>query len=93
MKGTPFYDLARTEVLRGPQGTSFGRNASAGLLHFVTNRPDFDGTSGAVNATVGTDSRYEVDGFYNAPLSDTAALRISFNHEQEDGQTHLYVFN
>lgn len=93
MKSTPLYDLARVEVLRGPQGTSFGRNASAGLLHFVNNRPDFDGTSGAVAATVGSDERYEIDGYYNAPLSDTAALRISFNHEQEDGQTTGFIFN
>ena len=93
MKGTPLYDLARVEVLRGPQGTAFGRNASAGLLHFVTNRPDFDGTSGAVTATIGSDERYEVDGFYNAPLSETAAFRFSFNHEQEDGQTTGFIFN
>lgn len=93
MKGTPLYDLAQIEVLRGPQGTSFGRNASAGLLHFVTNRPDFDENSGGVTATVGSDERFEVDGYYNAALSDTAALRISFNHEQEDGQTTGFIFN
>ncbi len=93
MKGTPLYDLSRVEVLRGPQGTSFGRNASAGLLHFVTNRPEFDSISGGVSATIGSDERYEVDGFYNAPLSETAALRISFNHEQEDGQTTGFIFN
>ncbi len=93
MKGTPLYDLARVEVLRGPQGTAFGRNASAGLIHFVTNRPEFDEASGSVNATVGSDERFEVDGHYNAILSDTAALRVSFNHEQEDGQTTGFVFN
>ena len=93
MKGTPLYDLSRVEVLRGPQGTSFGRNASAGLVHFVTNRPNFDETTGAVRATVGSDERYEVDGHYNTPLSDTAALRISFNHDQEDGQTTGFIFN
>ena len=93
MKGTPLYDLARVEVLRGPQGTAFGRNASAGLLHFVTNRPDASGTSGGVSATVGSDERYEIDGFYNVPLSETSALRVSFNHEQEDGQTTGFIFN
>lgn len=87
MKGTPLYDLSRVEVLRGPQGTSFGRNASTGLLHFVTNRPDFDETSGALNLTLGSDNRFELDGFYNLPLTDSAALRVSFNHEEEDGQT------
>lgn len=93
MKGTPLYDLARVEVLRGPQGTAFGRNASAGLLHFVTNRPNFEESSGAVAATVGSDERFEIDGHYNVPLSDTAAFRVSFNHEQEDGQTTGFIFN
>ena len=93
MKGTPLYDLARVEVLRGPQGTSFGRNASAGLIHFVTNRPVFDESSGSVNATAGSDERFEVDGYYNVPLSETAAFRVSFNHEQEDGQTDGFIFN
>ena len=93
MKGTPLYDLSRTEVLRGPQGTAFGRNASAGLLHFVTNRPDFDGTSGAVNATLGSDERREIDGFFNLPIGDAAAIRLSFNHEEEDGQTDGFIFN
>lgn len=93
MKGTPLYDLERVEVLRGPQGTAFGRNASAGLLHFVNRRPDFDETSGAVSATAGSDERFEVDGHYNVPLSDTAAFRVSFNHEQEDGQTNGFIFN
>ena len=93
MKGTPLYDLSRVEVLRGPQGTSFGRNASAGLLHFVTMRPDFEGNSGSVTGTVGSDERFEVDGYYNAAISDTAAFRVSFNHEQEDGQTDGFIFN
>jgi len=93
MKGTPLFDLARVEVLRGPQGTAFGRNASAGLLHFVTNRPDFDGNSGSVTGTVGSDERLEVDGHYNIAISDTAAFRVSFNHEEEDGQTDGFIFN
>ena len=93
MKGTPLYDLAQIEVLRGPQGTAFGRNASAGLLHFVTNRPNFDENTGGVTATAGSDERFEVDGHFNTVLSDAAALRISFNHEQEDGQTDGFIFN
>ena len=93
MKGTPLYDLSRVEVLRGPQGTAFGRNASVGLLHFVTNRPELDETYGSVTATVGNDERREVDGFLNLPLSETAALRVSFNHEQEDGQTEGFIIN
>jgi len=87
MKSPPMYDMARIEVLRGPQGTAFGRNASIGLLHFVTNRPDQQETNGSISGTIGSDERFEINGHYNTPLSDTAALRVSFNHDQEDGQT------
>jgi len=93
MKGTPLYDLARVEVLRGPQGTAFGRNASAGLLHFVTNRPDATEQSGAITASVGNRERFEVDGYFNTPLGDRAALRFSFRHEQEDGQTDGFTID
>lgn len=86
MKSPPLYDLARVEVLRGPQGTAFGRNASVGLLHFVTQRPTQE-SSTSITGTAGSDERYEVDGHFNRALSDTTALRIAFNHDQEDGQT------
>ncbi len=86
MKAPPLYDLSRVEVMRGPQGTAFGRNASVGLLHFVTNRPTQE-ASASLSGTVGSDERYEIDGHFNRALSDTTAIRIAFNHDQEDGQT------
>ncbi len=86
MKSPALYDIERVEVMRGPQGTAFGRNASAGLIHFVNNRPSQERSS-SVTATIGSDERYELDGFFNTALSDTTALRLSFNHDQEDGQT------
>jgi len=89
MKSPPLFDLNRVEVMRGPQGTAFGRNASVGLIHFVTNRPSQE-PSASVNATVGSDERFEVDGHFNRAISDTAAFRIAVNHTQEDGQTESY---
>ena len=86
MKSPPLFDLQRVEVLRGPQGTSFGRNASVGLIHFINNRPSQE-TSASITGTAGSDQRYEVDGHFNQPLSDTTAIRIAFNHDEEDGQT------
>ncbi len=85
MKSPPLYDLQRVEVLRGPQGTAFGRNASVGLIHFVTNRPNQE-SSASIGATVGSDERFEIDGHINRAISDTSAFRIAFNHDQEDGQ-------
>ncbi len=93
MKGAALHDLARVEVLRGPQGTAFGRNASAGLLHFVTQRPEFGENYGSVTGTVGSQERFELDGFINTPISETAALRVSFRHEQEDGQTDGFTID
>lgn len=86
MKSPPLYDLARVEVMRGPQGTAFGRNASVGLIHFVTNRPSQE-KSGAATLTVGTDELIEVDGFFNGALSETVSARIAFNHDEQDGPT------
>jgi len=86
MKSPPLFDLSRVEVLRGPQGTAFGRNASVGLIHFVTNRPSQEASS-SITATIGSDERYELKGHFNTPLSDTTALRFAFNYDEEDGQT------
>jgi iron complex outermembrane receptor protein len=86
MKSPALYDLARVEVLRGPQGTAFGRNASVGLIHIVNQRPTQESSS-SITATIGSDERYELNGHFNTALSDSTALRISYNHSQEDGQT------
>jgi iron complex outermembrane receptor protein len=86
MKSPALFDLNRVEIMRGPQGTAFGRNASVGLLHFVTNRPT-QAPSAHVTGTVGSDERYEISGHFNRAITDTTAFRIAFNHDQEDGQT------
>ena len=84
MKAPPIFDIGRVEILRGPQGTAFGRNASVGLLHFVTNRPSQE-FSGSISATIGSDELYEIDGFINGALTDSLSGRLAFNHDQEDG--------
>ena len=86
MKSAALFDLNRIEILRGPQGTAFGRNASIGLLHFVTNRPSQD-PSASIQGTVGSDERFELRGHFNRALTDSMAFRFAFNHDQEDGQT------
>jgi iron complex outermembrane receptor protein len=87
MKYPTIFDLARVEVMRGPQGTAFGRNASVGLIHFVSNRPGQDKSGGSVTATLGSDELIELEGFYTGTFSDTVAARIAFNYDSQDGPT------
>ena len=47
------YDIERVEILKGPQGTLFGRNATGGLIHYISRKPDFEETSGYLDATYG----------------------------------------
>lgn len=87
MKYPTIYDMNRVEVMRGPQGTAFGRNASVGLIHFVSNRPGQHKSGGSVTATVGTDDLIELDGFITGTFSDTVSARLAFNYDSQDGPT------
>jgi iron complex outermembrane receptor protein len=86
MKSPALYDLERVEVLRGPQGTSFGRNASVGLIHFVNKRPSQQ-KSRAFTVTGGSDELIEVDGHFNGGVSDAVSARFAFNYDSQDGPT------
>ncbi|MEM9621205.1 MAG: TonB-dependent receptor [Pseudomonadota bacterium] len=71
------YDLERMEVLKGPQGTLYGRNSTAGALNVVTAKPDPDGRSARISAGAGDYELFEVEGMFNTPLTDTLALRVA----------------
>jgi len=79
------YDLERYEALRGPQGTLFGRNATGGLLHFVTNKPVIGETEGYVQLGLGSHNEVHLEGAYNFALGDEWALRISGSRHTYDG--------
>ena len=87
MKYPTIYDMQRVEVMRGPQGTAFGRNASVGLIHFVSNRPNQDDTGGSITASLGTDELVEVDGYLTGALTDTVSARVAFNIDDQEGPT------
>jgi iron complex outermembrane recepter protein len=80
-----FLDLERVEVQRGPQGTLYGRNTFGGNISIQTARPDFDEYFGGADATVGNYGRFRLEGFVNAALSETVALRIAAALENSDG--------
>lgn len=79
-----FYDVDRVEVLRGPQGTLYGRNATGGSVNILTNRPSQQ-FGGGVSLTVGNYDTIIAEGFANTPLSDTIASRISFQVQHRGG--------
>ena len=80
------YDIARVEVLEGPQGTLFGRNASAGLLNVATNAPVLGVYSASAHVDIGARDSQIVQTAVNIPLSGTAALRIA-DHFTRDPET------
>ncbi|BDW81458.1 TonB-dependent receptor [Erythrobacter sp. Dej080120_24] len=81
-----FVDVERVEVLRGPQGTLFGRNTSAGALNITNVRPDLDEFGGFVNAEYGNFDELSLQGAVNVPLvQDTVALRVTGAYRKRDG--------
>ena len=83
-------ELARIEVLRGPQGTLYGASSIGGLINFVTADPSTSGVSGHIESTVsdvrnGTQAGYSVRGAINLPLGDTLAMRASAFGRQDPG--------
>ena len=79
-------DLERIEVLRGPQGTLFGRNTSSGIINVITQQPEFGGISGNISGTYGNYDNRRVSGAINLPLvEDELALRVEGSWEMRDG--------
>jgi iron complex outermembrane receptor protein len=78
-----FFDIARVEVLRGPQGTLFGRNTTAGLVNIITNLPTFD-FGGRVDATYGNYNQVQSTAVINVPASETVAFRAAVNYDRRD---------
>jgi len=79
-----FNDLARVEILNGPQGTLFGRNAAAGAIQYVSNKPE-EGSYGWGQVTYGNYDRFELTGVANVPLTDTLYFRAAALWNQRDG--------
>ncbi|MGB3469187.1 MAG: TonB-dependent receptor [Erythrobacter sp.] len=81
-----FVDIERVEVLRGPQGTLFGRNTSAGALNVTTKRPELGELGGFVNAGYGAFNEVSLQGAINVPITeDSLALRVTGAFRQRDG--------
>ena len=80
-----YLDVNRIEVLRGPQGTLYGRNTFAGTINLISNEPDFEEFGGSARGTLGDYNRTRFEGVLNVPVSDTFALRFAGLGEQHEG--------
>ncbi|WP_334184598.1 TonB-dependent receptor [Novosphingobium sp.] len=82
--GPEFYDLERVEILKGPQGTLYGRNSSGGAVNLLTARPKHE-FSGYLQSEVGNYDLVRLTGAVNVPISSTLAMRASFQGTHRDG--------
>ncbi len=78
------FDIERVEVLRGPQGTLYGRNATGGLINYITAKPGEE-LSGYADLTYGEYDRIKLEGAVGGPLSDTVGARLSFLRHEYNG--------
>ena len=81
-----FYDVSRIEVLKGPQGTLFGRNAVAGVINVITSRPDSE-FGGYVDVEAGNFNSKRLTTAVNIPISDTIRTRLALVSSSRDGMS------
>ncbi len=82
-----FYDLAQVEVLRGPQGTLFGRNATSGVVNFRTAKPDLNALGASGDAEFGNYNSVRLRGMINVPITETLGVRAAGYYLKRDGYT------
>ena len=90
---TEFFDLERVEVLRGPQGTLFGRNATSGVVNVITAKPKLGVFEAAAEAEYGNYNSIKGKGIINIPLGDTLGLRVAGIYLNRDGYTKNTFLN
>ncbi|WP_308922743.1 TonB-dependent receptor [Janthinobacterium sp. J1-1] len=84
LKGYPIFDVANVEVLRGPQGTLFGRNTPAGVVKFESAKPSLDKVEGYYSGSIATHNTINAEGAVNVPLSKEWAMRFSTLRQHRD---------
>ena len=84
---TEFFDLERVEVLRGPQGTLFGRNATSGVVNLVTAKPQLGDFNASAEFEYGNFESIEAKAMINVPIGDTLAFRAAGLYVNRDGYT------
>jgi len=80
-----FYDLSRVEILKGPQGILYGRNATGGAINILPAQPKIGELSGYISGTYGNYDTMNAEGAINVPMGDNGALRLSLSTSNHDG--------
>ena len=84
---TEYFDLERVEVLRGPQGTLFGRNATSGVVNIITARPNLNEFQASAQASYGNFDAIRAQAMINIPIGDYLGLRVAGYYLNRDGLT------
>lgn len=80
------FDIEQVDILRGPQGTLFGRNSTGGAILIRSKRPEFEQT-GYLTAGLANNNASSIDAMFNTSLSDNIAMRVALNHQDYDYST------
>ena len=84
---TEYFDLERVEVLRGPQGTLYGRNATSGVVNFITARPDLSGFHASAQGEYGNFNNIRGQAMVNLPIGNVVGVRLAGYYLNRDGMT------
>lgn len=88
----PLFDIERVELARGPQGTLFGQNSTAGLIHVVTRQPSLDdGLNGYLETSTGRFDSLHAEGALGLPIGQRMAARVAFIRETREGTRDVWI--
>ena len=87
----PYVDIKQIEILRGPQGVLYGRNAFAGVINITSIEPDLNGWDVGLKGTIGYSDHTRFEAMLNVPILDTLAIRVAGSGESYSGYINNYV--